>query len=150
MKNWKSSAFGVIGLGRFGTALALTLACLGRRPVLRRGLSGGQVNDGHILVLALLDGAQAVLQLNDQLIALDVHTLYIVLPHPLPEGGVGDLNVVRTLEEGEGGLKQQRKDQSPEDDGDEAHKIFLVVGSPSVLVVAFLIIGLQHIALLVF
>ena len=29
-------------------------------------------------------------------------------------------------------------------------KIFLVVGSPSVLVVAFLIIGLQHIALLVF
>ena len=26
MKNWKSSAFGVIGLGRFGTALALTLA----------------------------------------------------------------------------------------------------------------------------
>ena len=30
MKNWKSSAFGVIGLGRFGTALALTLAEAGK------------------------------------------------------------------------------------------------------------------------
>ena len=142
----QGQAAGLLGI----LASALALAGLGRRPVLCRSLSGGQVDDGRLCVLGLLHGAQAILQFDDQLVALDVHALHVVLPHPLTEGGVGNLHMVRPLEEGEGGLKQQREDQRPEDDGDEAHKIFLVVGSPSVLVVAFLIIGLQHIALLVF
>ena len=33
MKNWKSSTFGVIGLGRFGTALAISLAEAGKDVV---------------------------------------------------------------------------------------------------------------------
>ncbi len=33
MKDWKSSAFGVIGLGRFGTALAISLAEAGKEVI---------------------------------------------------------------------------------------------------------------------
>ena len=33
MKTWKPSAFGVIGLGRFGTALAISLAEAGKEVI---------------------------------------------------------------------------------------------------------------------